>query len=345
MTQTPPLLSRLIQGYLDQTGIEERPYHQMDHGVQDPECDHCKRALGPLYHHKVKGNRHLPVCTFDFSGPHPHRVNVAQYLLVCVSSLGHMRLIWAFGVESRQVSVVLPCLQSSFEDLCRQSSELICPTRSATDSWLWLWPSRKWTGRTVDRYNQGKSHSSTCRCSSSTGLLVSNRIFPETLTWNALSGTPFPNPRFWGSWGQCRENTGQFSETEVLPCLLSRKISGSFCEFTWGFGIAIFFANFCGLRFPWNWGSPRSVHLKPVPWTLGRQCPTTCPHLLCGLFFERHHYWHYNLLCDFRTKQGVVNSPWFSRASHPEFRQVPLYREPARESAIRWSGLPGQAPK
>ena len=29
MTQTPPLLSRLIQGYLDQTGIEECPYHQM----------------------------------------------------------------------------------------------------------------------------------------------------------------------------------------------------------------------------------------------------------------------------------------------------------------------------
>ena len=28
-----------------------------------------------------------------------------------------MRLIWAFGVESRQASVVLPCLQSCFEDL------------------------------------------------------------------------------------------------------------------------------------------------------------------------------------------------------------------------------------
>ena len=105
---TPPLLSRLIQGYLDHTGIEACPYHQMDHGVRDPVCDHCKRALGPLYHHKIAGNRHLPVFTFDFSGPHPHRVNVAQYLLVSVWSLGHMRLIWAFGVES---------LQSCFEDL------------------------------------------------------------------------------------------------------------------------------------------------------------------------------------------------------------------------------------
>ena len=69
MTQTPPLLSRLFQGYLDHTGIEACPYHQMDHGVRDPDCDHCKRALGPLYHHKIVGNRHLPVFTFDFSGP------------------------------------------------------------------------------------------------------------------------------------------------------------------------------------------------------------------------------------------------------------------------------------
>ena len=28
-----------------------------------------------------------------------------------------MRLLWEFGVESRQTSVVLPCLQSCFEDL------------------------------------------------------------------------------------------------------------------------------------------------------------------------------------------------------------------------------------
>ena len=28
-----------------------------------------------------------------------------------------MRLLWAFGVKSRQTSVVLPCLQSCFEDL------------------------------------------------------------------------------------------------------------------------------------------------------------------------------------------------------------------------------------
>ena len=91
MTQTPPLVSRLIQGRLENTGIDACPLHQMDHGVRDPECDYWKRALGPLYHHKIKGgNRHLPVFTFDFSGPRPHRVNVAQYLLVYVWSLGHM---------------------------------------------------------------------------------------------------------------------------------------------------------------------------------------------------------------------------------------------------------------
>ena len=65
MTQTPPLLSRLIQGYLDHTGMEACPYHQMDHGVRDPDCDFCKRALGPLYHRKIKGKRHLPIFTFN----------------------------------------------------------------------------------------------------------------------------------------------------------------------------------------------------------------------------------------------------------------------------------------
>ena len=96
MTQTPPLLSRLITLTRQALQHEECPYHR------DPTCDHCKRALGPLYHHKIVGNRHLPVFTFDFSGPHPRKVNMAQYLLVAVWSLGHMRLLWAFGVESRQ---------------------------------------------------------------------------------------------------------------------------------------------------------------------------------------------------------------------------------------------------
>ena len=106
-TQTPPLLSKLTQGHLK----------GMDHGVRDPNCDHCKRALGPLYKHKIKSNRRLQVLTFDFSGPYPHRANVAQYLVVCVWSLADMRLVWAFGIEHRQSFTVLPCLQAASEDL------------------------------------------------------------------------------------------------------------------------------------------------------------------------------------------------------------------------------------
>ena len=87
----PLALSRLIQGHLEHTGIEACPKHRMDHGVRDPSCDHSKRALGPLHQHKIKGNRHVPVFTLDCSGPHPQRVNAAQYLLVCVwSCLGDM---------------------------------------------------------------------------------------------------------------------------------------------------------------------------------------------------------------------------------------------------------------
>ena len=97
--------------------MSRSPNGSMDHGVRDPECDHCKRALGPLYHYKIKGNRHLPVFTFDFSGPYPHRANAAQYLLGCVWSLGDMILVWAYGIESRQANVMLPCLQISSEDL------------------------------------------------------------------------------------------------------------------------------------------------------------------------------------------------------------------------------------
>ena len=116
-TQAPPHLSRLTQCHLEGTGIEACPRHQMDHGVRDPNCDCCKRALGAMYKHKIKGNRHLPVFTFDFSGPHPKCVNAAQYLLVCLWSLGDMRLVWAFGIENRQATTALPCLKASSEEL------------------------------------------------------------------------------------------------------------------------------------------------------------------------------------------------------------------------------------
>ena len=87
-SQTPPLTSRLFQRQLEGIGTDSCPEHQLDHGVRDAGCDHRKRALGPLHRHRIKRNRHLPLFTFDFSGPHPHRASAAQYLLVCVWSLG-----------------------------------------------------------------------------------------------------------------------------------------------------------------------------------------------------------------------------------------------------------------
>ena len=90
---------------------------------------------------EIKGNRHLPVFTFDFSGPHPHRVNAAQFLCVCVWSLCDTRLVWAFGIENRQATTVLPCLQAAFEGQrmfisCDQS--LLISTRSNANCQLWL---------------------------------------------------------------------------------------------------------------------------------------------------------------------------------------------------------------
>ena len=102
-TQTPPLLSRLIQSHLEGTGMEPCVRRQLDHGVRDPDCDHCKRRSRVIGSH------------FDFSGPQSHRVNAAQYLLVCVC-VEFGDLVWAFGIENRRSTTVLPCLQSAFED-------------------------------------------------------------------------------------------------------------------------------------------------------------------------------------------------------------------------------------
>ena len=114
MTQTPPLLSRLIQGYLDQTGIEACPYHQMDHGVRDPHCDHCKRALGPLYHHQACWQQ-TPACLhIRLFGSTPAQSEYGPVPVSC--SLEPRPYETALG-ESRQTSVVLPCLQFCFEDL------------------------------------------------------------------------------------------------------------------------------------------------------------------------------------------------------------------------------------
>ena len=69
-SQTPPLIVPDIHRVLEGTGILECPDHKLDHGVPDPKCDYCKRALGPLYRHSaLKEAREVPVLTFDFSRP------------------------------------------------------------------------------------------------------------------------------------------------------------------------------------------------------------------------------------------------------------------------------------
>ena len=92
MTQTP-LISRLIQGYLEHTGIDACPLHQMDHGVRDPDGLQTHSIITRL--RAIDTYRYLP----STCQARTHTgLMLPQCLLVCVWSLGHMR---AFGVESR----------------------------------------------------------------------------------------------------------------------------------------------------------------------------------------------------------------------------------------------------
>ena len=101
-SQTAPFVVPDIHRVLEGTGVLECPDHKLDHGVPDPKCDYCKRALGPLYRHSaLKESREIPILTFDFSGPHPSTVHPAKQLLVIVWCLREVRLIWAMGVENR----------------------------------------------------------------------------------------------------------------------------------------------------------------------------------------------------------------------------------------------------
>ena len=96
--------------------------HGMDHLSHDPTCEHCKRALGPMYRH-LKGKYgpqiadHTPTLSFDFSGPLPAAVTGARYLMVFVWRLQEVRLIWAFALDRRTKENVLSCLQSVVADL------------------------------------------------------------------------------------------------------------------------------------------------------------------------------------------------------------------------------------
>ena len=117
-SQTPPLIVPDIHRVLEGTGILECPDHRLDHGVPDPECDYCKRALGPLYRHSaLKEAREVPILTFDFSGLHPSTVHPAKQLMVVVWCLRDVRLIWAMGVENRDDTHVVAGLQVALDGL------------------------------------------------------------------------------------------------------------------------------------------------------------------------------------------------------------------------------------
>ena len=117
-SQTAPFIVPDIHRVLEGTGVLECPDHKLDHGVPDPKCDYCKRALGPLYRHSaLKESREIPILTFDFSGPHPSTVHPAKQLLVIVWCLREVRLIWAMGVESRDDPHLVAGLQVALDDL------------------------------------------------------------------------------------------------------------------------------------------------------------------------------------------------------------------------------------
>ena len=114
-SQTSLFLAPRFQAILEGTGTDPCPLHSLDHGVRDPSCDYCNRALGRLYRHRLKGDRNSPIFAFDFSGPHPQRPP-------CLwggggGSLSDMKLLRAFGLENRQSDTVLPCLHSGFDGL------------------------------------------------------------------------------------------------------------------------------------------------------------------------------------------------------------------------------------
>ena len=107
---------------LQESGSTPCDLHGMDHLSYDPTCEHCKRALGPMYRHlKNKYGPqiadHTPTLSFDFSGPLPAAVTGARYLMVFVWRLQEVRLIWAFALDRRTKENVLSCLQSVVADL------------------------------------------------------------------------------------------------------------------------------------------------------------------------------------------------------------------------------------
>ena len=95
--------------------------HGMDHLPQDPNCEFCKRALGPYRHLKEKYGTQIvdykPTLSFDLCGP-PHKtVTGAKILMVFVWRLLEVRLLCLLPLIVARKENVLSCLQSVTADL------------------------------------------------------------------------------------------------------------------------------------------------------------------------------------------------------------------------------------
>ena len=107
---------------LQETGSIPCQLRGMHHLSRDPDCEFCKKALGPMYRHLnhkygMQIADYTPTLSFDFSGPLPIAVTGAKILMVFVWRLQDIRLLWAFALVHRTKENVLSCLQSVIADL------------------------------------------------------------------------------------------------------------------------------------------------------------------------------------------------------------------------------------
>ena len=100
------------QGHLvnESTGIGPCPRHQL--GMRDPDCDHCKERQVHCIDTRSKA---IVICRCLLL-IYQDRILTVR-MLFSAQYLGDMRQVWAFGIDNRQSTTVLFCLQSGFEDL------------------------------------------------------------------------------------------------------------------------------------------------------------------------------------------------------------------------------------
>ena len=96
---------------LQETGSLPCKLHGMDHLSRDPDCELCKKALGPMYRHlNHRYGMQVADHTPTFLWPVAHRGHWSQ-------DSDDIRLLWAFALVHRAKENVLSCLQSVIADL------------------------------------------------------------------------------------------------------------------------------------------------------------------------------------------------------------------------------------